>query len=320
MSGGRVSAARGHRGPVARAHAHRGMPQVLQHRRHPLLPAGDRVRRRSGPHALHRAGAGRDRHTEEAGHPGGTPGLAGADQPALPVQHAQHHRLVLPPGWRARRGTAWWSSPSCSAATSSATGAWSACKEELDFVDSYLRFEQHRFGERLRIERDHEPVALSARVPPLVLQPIVENAVAHGVSEPGGTVDRVDPELRGWERRGHGRAGRWTGIGRGGSSEAQRTERARHRHAERAAAPAGSLRSGVRAHGEDAARGGHAGRDPGARRMPMSATRRGSGRPHSTSCGEADGWPCAASGASVKPRAVNPTIVKSARSRARKSR
>ena len=55
-------------------------------------------------------------------------------------------------------------------------------KEELDFVDSYLRFEQHRFGERLRIERDHERVALSARVPPLVLQPIVENAVAHGVT------------------------------------------------------------------------------------------------------------------------------------------
>ncbi len=55
-------------------------------------------------------------------------------------------------------------------------------QEELDFVDSYLRFEQHRFGDRLRVERDHEPGALTTRVPPLVLQPLVENAVAHGVS------------------------------------------------------------------------------------------------------------------------------------------
>jgi LytS/YehU family sensor histidine kinase len=55
-------------------------------------------------------------------------------------------------------------------------------QEELDFVDSYLRFEQYRFGDRLRVERDHEWEALMARVPPLVLQPIVENAVAHGVT------------------------------------------------------------------------------------------------------------------------------------------
>jgi len=54
--------------------------------------------------------------------------------------------------------------------------------EELDFVDSYLRFEQYRFGDRLRIERDHDPAALAARVPPMVLQPIVENAVGHGLT------------------------------------------------------------------------------------------------------------------------------------------
>jgi LytS/YehU family sensor histidine kinase len=55
-------------------------------------------------------------------------------------------------------------------------------QEELDCVDSYLRFEQYRFGERLNIEHDHEKQALSARVPPLVLQPLVENAIAHGVT------------------------------------------------------------------------------------------------------------------------------------------
>lgn len=55
-------------------------------------------------------------------------------------------------------------------------------QEELDFVDSYLRFEQYRFGERLKVEHDHEDDARSARVPPLVLQPLVENAIAHGVT------------------------------------------------------------------------------------------------------------------------------------------
>jgi LytS/YehU family sensor histidine kinase len=60
-------------------------------------------------------------------------------------------------------------------------------REEVDFVDSYLRFEQYRFGERLRVERDHDPKAMSVRVPSLVLQPIVENAVEHGVSQRIGT-------------------------------------------------------------------------------------------------------------------------------------
>jgi LytS/YehU family sensor histidine kinase len=55
-------------------------------------------------------------------------------------------------------------------------------QEELDFVDSYLRFEQYRFGERLKVEHDHEKEALSVRVPPLILQPLVENAIAHGVT------------------------------------------------------------------------------------------------------------------------------------------
>ena len=71
-------------------------------------------------------------------------------------------------------------------------------QEELDFVDSYLRFEQYRFGDRLRIERDHEAVVLSVRVPPLVLQPIVENAVAHGVSSRVGRATiLIESRLRG---------------------------------------------------------------------------------------------------------------------------
>ncbi len=60
-------------------------------------------------------------------------------------------------------------------------------REELDFVDRYLRFEQYRFGSRLEIVRQHDPAALVARVPPLILQPLVENAVLHGVSREVGS-------------------------------------------------------------------------------------------------------------------------------------
>ncbi|MHB1343230.1 MAG: histidine kinase [Thermoleophilia bacterium] len=68
-------------------------------------------------------------------------------------------------------------------------------KEELDFVDRYLRFEQYRFGSRLTILREHAPEALKTRVPPLILQPLVENAVTHGVTRRVGS-SRV--AIRSW--------------------------------------------------------------------------------------------------------------------------
>jgi two-component sensor histidine kinase len=54
-------------------------------------------------------------------------------------------------------------------------------REELRFLDQYLFIEQTRFGERLRIEKNIEPAALDTTVPILLLQPIVENAVKHGI-------------------------------------------------------------------------------------------------------------------------------------------
>jgi two-component system sensor histidine kinase AlgZ len=62
--------------------------------------------------------------------------------------------------------------------------------EELSAVRRYLRFEQLRFEDRLRVDIDVAPEAAEVRVPPLLLQPLVENAVAHGVSsrKEGGRV------------------------------------------------------------------------------------------------------------------------------------
>ncbi len=61
-------------------------------------------------------------------------------------------------------------------------------KEELDFLEQYLEIERTRFGDRLTVDLDVDPETLDARVPNLILQPLVENAVRHGVApraEPG---------------------------------------------------------------------------------------------------------------------------------------
>lgn len=55
-------------------------------------------------------------------------------------------------------------------------------KDELDFVRRYMEIEQIRFGDRLAVSIEARGQAETARVPSLILQPLVENAVAHGVS------------------------------------------------------------------------------------------------------------------------------------------
>jgi signal transduction histidine kinase len=54
--------------------------------------------------------------------------------------------------------------------------------EELEFAHSYLDIERARFGGRLRVETDVEPGLERVPVPSLLLQPVVENAVRHGIS------------------------------------------------------------------------------------------------------------------------------------------
>jgi hypothetical protein len=70
--------------------------------------------------------------------------------------------------------------------------------EELALVDRYLGIEQVRFGDRLRVERAVEPEAAACHVPPLLLQPLVENAIKHGIQDcVSGGVIRIEAHRTG---------------------------------------------------------------------------------------------------------------------------
>ena len=58
-----------------------------------------------------------------------------------------------------------------------------ALAAEFEFVRRYMEIEQIRFGDRLSVSLDASPEALGASVPNLLLQPLVENAVGHGVAQ-----------------------------------------------------------------------------------------------------------------------------------------
>jgi signal transduction histidine kinase len=59
---------------------------------------------------------------------------------------------------------------------------WTLLDDELEFVEAYLDVEQARFGTRLRVRVDLDDSARGARVPTMVVQTLVENAVKHGAA------------------------------------------------------------------------------------------------------------------------------------------
>ncbi len=99
--------------------------------------------------------------------------------------------------------------------------------EELEFVTCYLQIEEVRFSDRLKTSLDIAPDARNVRVPKLILQPLVENAIRHGIANrpSAGRIDitarRVDGHLRIVVRDdGPGMPGSpKTGIGLGNTQE-----------------------------------------------------------------------------------------------------
>jgi two-component system, LytTR family, sensor kinase len=69
--------------------------------------------------------------------------------------------------------------------------------DELHYVEKYLNLERARFGDRLRVRLEVAPEILPAVVPVLSLQPLVENAVRHGIEGAGAavTIDIVGHDL-----------------------------------------------------------------------------------------------------------------------------
>lgn len=79
-------------------------------------------------------------------------------------------------------------------------GAVVSLAEEVELARRYLEIEQLRFGDRLRVQWKLDAAASRCRVPPLLLQPLVENAVRHGVepNEQGGEL-QIGTRVRGDE-------------------------------------------------------------------------------------------------------------------------
>jgi two-component system sensor histidine kinase AlgZ len=70
--------------------------------------------------------------------------------------------------------------------------------QELELAEHYLAIEQVRFGDRLKVEWSVDEAASRAKLPPLILQPLVENAVKHGVEpSPDGAMVRISTKRRG---------------------------------------------------------------------------------------------------------------------------
>jgi len=85
------------------------------------------------------------------------------------------------------------------AALAAPVGGESTLGEEIRLARMYVGIERMRFGDRLQVDWEIAPEVAAARVPPLVLQPLVENAVRHGV-EPCAEGGRI--EVRARVRRG----------------------------------------------------------------------------------------------------------------------
>ncbi len=112
-------------------------------------------------------------------------------------------------------------------------------REELSFIDAYLAIEMVRFGDKLCFVREIDPATLDMLVPSMLLQPLVENSIRHGLSSKidGGTI-RVRSRLERRPLADHGGRRRRRHPGRKTGAPV----RAGHRRQQRERAPEGFIR------------------------------------------------------------------------------
>ncbi len=92
--------------------------------------------------------------------------------------------------------------------------------DELEFVRDYLALESLRLGERLKVDWLIDPATLGDAIPPLTLQPLVENSIVHGIAPQiaGGTVSiesqrRANPDVLALTVRDDGAGCNWPPAG-----------------------------------------------------------------------------------------------------------
>jgi two-component system LytT family sensor kinase len=71
--------------------------------------------------------------------------------------------------------------------------------EEMHFIDNYIRIQQVRFEDRLVFIKEIEEECLKTKIPPMILQPLIENAVKYGVGpkDEGGTIKLIAKRIVG---------------------------------------------------------------------------------------------------------------------------
>jgi signal transduction histidine kinase len=96
-------------------------------------------------------------------------------------------------------------------------------KEEIEFARCYLEIEQARFSDRLQVQFDVESAILTAQVPHLILQPLVENAIQHAISPraSGGSIKISAKKFGDTARVEIADSGEGTHIGRNVSNNGQ---------------------------------------------------------------------------------------------------
>jgi len=84
-------------------------------------------------------------------------------------------------------------------ALDSHTGKMVKLMDEIDFIENFIRIQQVRFGDRLKFQKHIDSSCLELSIPPMILQPLVENSVKYGIGpkEDGGTIDLIIKKLTG---------------------------------------------------------------------------------------------------------------------------